>query len=139
MLLRCCLLNITIIMLRHVLYLVYVYPCFGLVLSMSYLCKLFFILSLIFIIIMQSETLVFSTFNTNREKRIIFKQQKFSLRLLLSLCLIFRQFQPGVAYKSVAYKKVCVPIFIYKTILKINEPIFFPRLPPILKSSSILQ
>ena len=29
--------------------------------------------------------------------------QKFSLRVSLSFCLIFYQFQPGVAYKSVAY------------------------------------
>ena len=36
---------------------------------------------------------------------IILKYQKFSLRMLLSICLIFCQFQPGVAYKSVAYKK----------------------------------
>ena len=32
-------------------------------------------------------------------------EQKFSLRVLLSICLIFCQFLPGVAYKSVAYKK----------------------------------
>ena len=32
-------------------------------------------------------------------------QQKFSLRVLLSFCLNFCQFQPSVAYKSVAYKK----------------------------------
>ena len=31
--------------------------------------------------------------------------QKFSPRVLLSFCLIFCQFQAGVAYKSVAYKK----------------------------------
>ena len=30
---------------------------------------------------------------------------KFQPRVLLSICLIFYQFQPGVAYKSVAYKK----------------------------------
>ena len=29
----------------------------------------------------------------------------FSLRVLLSICLIFCQFQPGVAYKSVSSKK----------------------------------
>ena len=29
----------------------------------------------------------------------------FSLRVLLSICLIFGQFQSGVAYKSLAYKK----------------------------------
>ena len=33
--------------------------------------------------------------------------QKFSLRMLLSFCLIFSQFQPDVPYKSVAYKKAC--------------------------------
>ena len=29
------------------------------------------------------------------------------VQVLLSICLIFCQFQPGVAYKSVAYKKAC--------------------------------
>ena len=38
-------------------------------------------------------------------KQIILKQQKFTLRVLLSFCLIFFQLQPGVSYKSVAYKK----------------------------------
>ena len=36
----------------------------------------------------------------------IFKKQKFNLRVLLSICLIFGQFQPGVASKSFAYKSV---------------------------------
>ena len=36
---------------------------------------------------------------------IVFGCQKFSLRILLSICLIFCQFQPGVANKSVAYRK----------------------------------
>ena len=31
--------------------------------------------------------------------------QKFNLGVLLSFCLIFCQFQSGVAYKGVAYKK----------------------------------
>ena len=38
----------------------------------------------------------------------IFKQQKFSLGVLLSFCLIFCQFQAGVAYESVAYKNACI-------------------------------
>ena len=38
-------------------------------------------------------------------KSLNFNQQKFSLRVLLSFCLIVCQFQPGVACKSVAYKK----------------------------------
>ena len=33
------------------------------------------------------------------------KEQKFSLRELVSICLFFCQFQPGIAYKGIAYKK----------------------------------
>ena len=36
---------------------------------------------------------------------IIFKKQKFSLRVLLSIGLFFCQFPSSVAYKNVAYKK----------------------------------
>ena len=36
--------------------------------------------------------------------RIILKCQKFSLRVLLSICLIFLLISAWVAYKSVAYK-----------------------------------
>ena len=45
---------------------------------------------------------------------IILKEEKFSLRLLLSICLIFCQFQSGVAHKSVAYKKSMYHIKIYR-------------------------
>ena len=49
-LLRCCLNTyLTIILLRHIFYLVYLCPCLGLGLFMSYLCDLFFIFRLIFI------------------------------------------------------------------------------------------
>ena len=51
MLLRCCLIHITIIILRHILYLFYLCPCLGLGLLISYLCDLFFIFNLIFITI----------------------------------------------------------------------------------------
>ena len=55
MLLRCCLirccLHIIVNILSQTLYLVYLYPCLGLGLFMSYLCGLFFIFSLIFIVI----------------------------------------------------------------------------------------
>ena len=44
MLLRYCLVHITVITLRHILYLIYLGPCLG-------LCYLFFIVSLIFIAI----------------------------------------------------------------------------------------
>ena len=39
--------------------------------------------------------------------RIIFKCQRLSLKELLSICLIFCQLQPCVAYKSVANKITC--------------------------------
>ena len=48
---RCCLLHIAVIILRHILYLVYLCPCLGLGQFMSCLCDLFFIFSLIFVII----------------------------------------------------------------------------------------
>ena len=51
MLLRCCLTHLTVIMLRHILYLVDLSLCLGLGLFMSYLCQLCFIFSLIFIVI----------------------------------------------------------------------------------------
>ena len=51
MLFRFCLIHITIIILRHTLYLVYLCLCLGLGLFMSYLCDLFSIFSLIFIVI----------------------------------------------------------------------------------------
>ena len=51
MLLRCCLIHTTIIMLSHILYLVYLYLCLDLGLFMSYLCDLFYIFSLVFIVI----------------------------------------------------------------------------------------
>ena len=37
-----------------------------------------------------------------------FQKVKFSLRVSFSICLILCQFQPGVAYKSAAYKKTCI-------------------------------
>ena len=60
MLLRCCLIHISIIILRHFLYLLYLCPCLDLGLFMSYLCDLFFIFIFIFIMInrMNTDTLV---------------------------------------------------------------------------------
>ena len=51
MLLKCCLIHITIIKLKHILQLVYLCPCLGLGLFMSYRCNLFLIFSIIFIAI----------------------------------------------------------------------------------------
>ena len=43
MLLRCCLINTGVIILRHFLCLLYLYPCLGLCLFLTYLCNVFFI------------------------------------------------------------------------------------------------
>ena len=51
MLLSCCLTHIKIFIPRHILNLVYLCPCLGLSLFISYLCDLFFIFIFIFIII----------------------------------------------------------------------------------------
>ena len=50
-LLRCSLTHITIIMLRFILYFIYLYLWLGLGLFMPYLCDLFFIFNLLFIVI----------------------------------------------------------------------------------------
>ena len=49
MLLRCCLIHVTIILLRQILYLVYFCSCLGTGLCISFLCDLLYIFSLIFI------------------------------------------------------------------------------------------
>ena len=115
MLFRCCFIHVNIIILRHILYLVYLCLSLGLGLFMLYLCDLCFIFSLVFIVINNitslKQTHLFFTFFTispnifRRRKQIIFKRRKFRFRALLGFCLIFWQFQPAVAYKSVAYKK----------------------------------
>ena len=51
MLLRSCLIDVSIIILRYFLYLLSVCPCLGLGLFVSYLCDLFFIFIFIFIMI----------------------------------------------------------------------------------------
>ena len=45
--------------------------------------------------------------NTNN-----FQKAKVQPHVLLSICLIFCQFQPGVAYLSVAYKKTCAAVIV---------------------------
>ena len=51
MLLTCCFIHVKIIILRHILYLVYLCPCLGLDQFMSYICDLLFIFILIFSVI----------------------------------------------------------------------------------------
>ena len=61
MLLKCCLIHLSIIILRH-LYLLYLLPCLDLGLFMLYLCDLFFIFILTFIMdnCMNTDKLVLS-------------------------------------------------------------------------------
>ena len=104
-------LQIIIIILRPILYLVYLCSCLGLVLFLSYLGDPFSIVSLIFITINHiisfkqihlffAKILRISHISFGRRKWIIFKYQKFSLRVLLSFCLTSCQFSLGVAYKE---------------------------------------
>ena len=114
MLLTCCL-HISIIVVRHFLHLLYLCPWLDLGLFMSYLYDLFFIFIFIFVMINRItswiQTHVFFRlffricpiiFGWRMRKT--FKYQKFSLRVL-SICLIFCQYKPGVAYKRVTYKE----------------------------------
>ena len=97
MLLMCCLLHRDIALPRHAVFSLFV-SCLRLGLYISYLCHHLTII--IFIFIKLNHTI--SVIQTNLFLGHIC--QKFSLRVLLSSCLIFCQFQPGIAYKSVAYK-----------------------------------
>ena len=101
MLLNCCLLYRGIFLPRHAIFCIFV----SMVMSRSILssfCDLFF------------QHFIFITINdiislTQANLFIGHVCQKFSLRVLLNFYLTFCQFQPGVAYKSVAYKKKHVP------------------------------
>ena len=106
---------ITIMILRQILYLVYLCPCLALVLFMSYLWDLFFIFCLIFIIInciisLKLTYLLFAQYHIlvleiiQIKKMSNFQIAKGQLQSV-NFCLIFWQFQFVVAYKSVASKK----------------------------------
>ena len=49
--------------------------------------------------------LLFLYDNVHEESELFLNSKSLSLKALLSFCLIFCQFQPCVAYKSVAYRK----------------------------------
>ena len=100
---------------RHSLYVLRLCPCLDLCLFISNLCDLFFIFIFIFVIVnriiswIQTHTFLCLFFRifpiTFGWKRGWRMWMKLSLNVLLSIFLIFCQFQPGVAYKSFAYKK----------------------------------
>ena len=92
--------------------------CLELGLFITYLCDLLFIFILIFSMINYMikrilTHLFFCLFSWIYpitfawRTCITLKQQMFDLWVLLSICLIFYQYQLGAAYKSVAYKKAC--------------------------------
>ena len=119
MLLRCCLIHITNIVLLNILYLVYLCSCLGLGLFILYLCDILFIFSLIFIIInhiiLSKETHLFCYIFYNisfyfwmiklMNKVKNFLIAKFSLKVLLSSLANFNL----VLFKKVLLiKKVCI-------------------------------
>ena len=94
MLLKCCLLYVDMTLPRlAVLCILVTMSTFRSIKSFD----IFFIIIFIFIAINLRHTCLFRHFC-----------QKFCVTVLLSFSLIFSQFQPGVAYKSVAYKKACI-------------------------------
>ena len=114
------LMHIIIIVLRHILYLVHLCPCLGLVLFMPYLCDLFFIFSFLFIIInhiisLKQRHLFFAHFleylilvldhNMDEEREDFSNIKSSASGFFLSFCLIFCQIEPGVASRNVAYGK----------------------------------
>ena len=68
---------------------------------MSYRCDL----SFIFIFIIINHIISLKHMRLFFFAHLIFSSQKLSSRVLLSFCLIFCQFQPGVASKSSTHKK----------------------------------
>ena len=95
MLLRCCLKRIAIIKLRHILYIVYLCPYLGLGLVMSDLSDLFFIFSLIFIVI---------------NHIISFKQTYLFFCTFLEYLLLFLDENVGVESKQFSNNKSCAGV-----------------------------
>ena len=122
MLFRCCLVPISIIIMRHFICFLSLCLCLDLGLFMSYLCDLFFFFFSIFIMINRImswiQTHLFFClffrvipfiFGCLRGGRmwIIFKKQMFSLRVLLSICLNFANFSQALLVKVLLIKKAC--------------------------------
>ena len=99
-----CLLHKGAVLPRHAIFCTLVFVCLHLILFVSNLCDLLSITILIFftsnhIISLKQTNLVFGHFDL-----------KFSLRVLLSFCLIFCQFEPGFPYKMLLIKK-CIALY----------------------------
>ena len=118
MLLRRCLLHRDIVLPRNTIFSIFSL-CLHLGLSMSYLCDLFHIIIFISITINH----IISLLDIDKLVSWTCLPQKFSLRVLLSFCIIFCQFPAGVAYKSVAYTKSVQSDEIYQGNIKIQQKV----------------
>ena len=118
MLFRCCLIQITIIVLRQIFYLVYLHPCLGLDLFMSCLGILFFTFSLIFVVInhvtSSKQMYLFScTFlenllsflNDNVDERIFSNSQNSASACCLAFAWFFGSFSLALLIKVLLIKK----------------------------------
>ena len=121
MLLRCCLIHITTITLRLILYLVYLCPCPGVGLFMSYLYDLFFIFSLIFIVIyyiisfkqtylffvhFSKYVLLFLDDNVDEESRKFSNSKSSASRCCLAFASFFVNFSLALLIKLLLKKNV---------------------------------
>ena len=128
MFLRCCLLHITIIIMRRILYLEHLFPRLGLVLFMSYLCDLFFIFSISFIItnhIISSKqsNLFFAYFfeylilifedNINEQTEEFSKSKSSASGCCLAFAWFFASFSLALLIKVMLIKKACISINIH--------------------------
>ena len=118
MLLRRCLLHRDIVLPRNTIFSIFSL-CLHLGLYMSYLCDLFYIIIFISITINN----IISLLDIDKLVSWTCLPQKFSLRVLLSFCIIFCQFPPGVAYKSVTYTKSVQSDEIYQGNIKIQQKV----------------
>ena len=126
MLLWCCLIHISIIIVRQVICLLYLCPCLDLGLFMSYLCDIFFISIFIFIMINRIISLIQThlffcsffrmcpiIFGWYRGWRIWinFKLQNVGLTVLLSICffIFFPNFSLALLIKVLLIKqRACI-------------------------------
>ena len=109
MLLKCCLLHREILLPRNAMFCIFV--------SMSTRWSIF-VLFMGSVFSFSLQLLIQSL--TQKNLFFLHDYQTFKLKVLLSFCLIFCQFYPGVGYKGVAYKKnrVCAQINSLRNISK---------------------
>ena len=123
MLLRSSLRHITIIILRPILHLVYLCPCLGLDLFMSYLCILFLFFSLIVIVINHitsykqvhlfsctflENLLLFLNENLDEEGELFSNSRNSTWHCCLAFAWIFANFSLALLIKVLLIKKVCI-------------------------------